>query len=315
METINTKPATIDQLVAVLEAPFPIYALIDPMLGEPLPGMTPAVGLTLAQARANVWQRKVHQIELDERVPLFPHQHPYLVELNGIEDPILQMTFELAEEEHAEAGADGIHGDGGAPHRLGGWLQSDTHPGQLLIHLATMFRLSVATRITAKYLRLPDRRVLGLVRDTVGETRMADLLGPIAKWVYLDAFGRVESLPGSGKPTSLRLSRDEWKLISQSEVIHRAISQCQLDGQRYSQVIDAARQMESVANVFAHRFDGTADLAKWLALTVLHPRLADTRSVTSFMSQAGDPPELVRHIYCELLTLMRSSDTLPKGDT
>lgn len=149
----DSQLADVQSLRASLDPVTPVFVLIDPMVGEPLL-------LDLADGywgdpqtqREAAWQRQVERIALSPRVPLALHQHPYLVQLQGIDDPLLELTLDLAHAEQSDAMKDGLDGEGTAAHRIGGWLQSSMHPDQLAKQMAEMFRVSTEAHTKATYL-------------------------------------------------------------------------------------------------------------------------------------------------------------------
>ncbi|MEJ7807255.1 MAG: hypothetical protein WKG03_15185, partial [Telluria sp.] len=81
------KTATLSVLQALIDQPLAIYLLVDPMLGEPLPGTPPAEGADFELVRAAAWHRDVATIALHASVGLAPWLHPYLVSIRGLDDP------------------------------------------------------------------------------------------------------------------------------------------------------------------------------------------------------------------------------------
>jgi len=167
-ESAFTTAASASDLSASMDVALPIFVLVDPMLGEPLYRVA-EVGEGTTATREAGWQRNITPVQLDPSVSLPPHQHPYLVALSGPDDPLLAETMELAQEERLEAQKNGLDGDGGGAHRIGGWIQSSLHADQLAERLSSMFRVNTTAFTKARYMRQVDRRVLSLLRHVVGD--------------------------------------------------------------------------------------------------------------------------------------------------
>jgi hypothetical protein len=304
----------------ILDPAMPIFLLVDPMLGEPLPRMVMETDPASAQVAREVgWDRAVHPIALSARVPLPSQQHPYLVALEGMDDPLLELTLELAHAERSVAQGQGLDGAGCAAHRISGWLQSSMHVEQLAEYLSQIFRVNTAAHTQATYLRLVDRRTFALLRHVVGDERLAECMGRVRSWSYIDATGKLAVLRNESEEiTPLRISDDEWRLLVQGETIHRALAQWlgeierrgaashAQDQQLYAQFLVAAGESKKVANQWPHRFAGIPDQTIWTALSILHPGIAGISSVRNFMQDLGtddDPADLLRFKHQQVSTL------------
>lgn len=316
--------ADIKKLRASFDPITPILVLIDPMLGEPIPGADALASNTdLQTQREALWQRQVMHIQLPRRVPLPVGKHPYLVELQGISDPLLEETLELAHAERSAALADGMEGEGAAAHRIGGWLQSSMHLPQLAQHLSSLLRVNTEARTRATYLRLVDRRVLALLRHVVGDERVVSQFGRLQRWTYLDMQGQLARLQSPGEDvTSLLLSEKEWHVMEQGEALHRTMAQwlgettrtgesnlCHQPAQQlYAPIRDAIAVARQAAARWPHRFTQPIDEVVWAALTLLHPLLPRNEAVHTLLAQTGttdDPPEPVRYLQREIGAFLR----------
>jgi hypothetical protein len=298
----------------IYDPAMPMFILIDPMLGEPLPGMALEVDSASAQsAREAGWERAVEPIVLPSRVALPSHQHPYLVALSGMDDPLLELTLEIAHAERSMAQEQGLDGEGGAAHRIAGWLQTSMHVEKLAEHLSHLFRVNTTAYTKATYLRLVDRRALALMRHVVGDERLTGQFGRLRRWSYIDAIGKLAMLRNEGDEiTPLRLNDDEWRFLEQGESIHRALAQWLGEIERagdvtnssaqqlYAQFSLAAGESKSVAKQWPHRFAGLPDQTTWSALSLLHPGLVRMASVRNLMQEPGtadEPADLVRYLH------------------
>ena len=248
-----------------------------------------------------------------------PYQHPYLVALSGLDDRLLDDTCEIAHSERLAAQEGGISGNGGAAHRIGGWLQSTMHPENLAEHLSTLFKVNTAAFTSASYLRLVDRRALALLRHIAGDMRVREQFGRLQRWVYLDAFGSLVDLSSAREaPLPLRLSAEEWRTMEKSEAIHRTMAQWLGEAATadaalerkfndiYGTVQLAVAEGEQAGKQWPHRFRGLADYTVYAAMCLLYPGFATIETVSKMLTHPGnadDPPELLRHLHAELKQL------------
>ena len=296
----------------------PVFVLVDPMLGDPLPGDDAQQGTNPQSRREALWQREVEGIALHPRAPLSQHQHPYLVALHSRDDPLLEITLKLAHAERAEVLADGLDGDGSGTHRIGGWLQSSLPPAQLAAVLSAMFRVNTTALTRATYLRLADRRVLALLREVAGDVRVAGQFGRLQRWTYLDMQGHLSTLQSdSEEAISLCLNDTEWSCMEQGEALNRTLAQwlgeaIRTDDQTvlrqqphvlYAAARHALTAALSASRAWPHRFSGLADHTTWASLHLRHPNLAESQAVQNLMQQPGtpdEPPEPARYLYREI---------------
>ena len=314
-----------EDIIARLDGATPTFVLIDPLLGEPLPGVDFGLSGADAQAaREDCWDREVIQIQLSDRISLPLSQHPYLVGLEGSADPILELTLELAQAEQEKACSDELEGKGMAAHRIGGWLQSSMHSRQLAETIAVMCNVNTEAYTLARYLRLADRRALALLRHVVGESRIRGMLGRIQRWSYLDAMGEIATLNGMEMgidSTPVRLSLAEWHHMELGEVIHRTLAQYLGELGRsglgpalhctaanlYDPATNAVEVARQAARTWPHRFLEPSDQTTYATLALLYPALADSPAVQSLLQQAGssdEPATPLRYLHARVRALL-----------
>ncbi len=302
-------PASLEDLVAAFDPVVPIFVLIDPMLGEPVP----------AEDARDDWARQVTPLKLHPSVALQPHQHPYLIALAGVGDSLLETTLAIAHDERTALLDAGIGGHGGAVHRICGWLQTSLHADQLAEQLATMFRVNTEAYTTATYLRLLDRRVLGLLRHLIGDARVAGQFGRLQSWTYLTPLGRLATLRSTAEQaTPVRLSKDEWDHLQQGESMHRTMRQWlgelslidaapQMDqAAMYDRTREALREAYQAALRWPHRFRDLQDETSWAVMTMMYPGLARMPAVAALMQEAGTsdaPAEQLMYAYPQVQSL------------
>lgn len=316
--------ATADELRCAFDPSTPLFVLIDPMAGEPLPGIEAVPGGEPQPQREAAWGREVTRIALHERVPLLPHQHPYLIGLRGLDDPLLDITLELAHAQGTAARAEGLDGTGMAAHHIGGWMQSSMHPPQLAQALALMCRVNTDAWTEATYLRLPDPRTLDLLRHVAGDARVTGQFGRLQSWTYVDARGQLGALRAAGEETSLLyLGWQEWRIMDQGALLHRTLAQWlgemartgdgpSQHGKRraqelYPALLLALANAKRAARRWPSRFNKLEDQTVWAALCLLHPGLAGSDAVRALMDEPGtadEPPEPVRYLHRELTALI-----------
>lgn len=284
--------------------------LIDPLLGEPLPVEQGDMGdaAALAQARERTWLRPIHIVKLASGIDLPLHQHPYLVELQGPNDPTLTESLEIAAEELSQSQSGGLASSGSAPHRIGGWLQSSLSATELTKALSAMMRVSTQAFTTARYQRLADRRAMDWLRQVAGDERVAAQLGCIQSWSYLDPCGRLAQLRSSGEvATPLRLTQTEWAAFMKGALLHPTVARWL--GERagssdttstpdtrdcYRRASAALERAEAAARRWPPRFPRPSDRVAWAALVLLHPDIEQCAEVVAALTlpiAAGDPPE------------------------
>lgn len=320
METKLLTLADVTKLRACLISDTPILVLIDPMLGEPLPSNA-ADGTDMQAAREAMWQRPVQPIPLSERTPLPPQQHPYLVELEGMTDPLLEATLEIAHDERLQAQTDGLDGEGAAAHRIGGWLQSTMHLTELAEQLSTMLQVNTEAPTKATYLRLVDRRVLALLRYVVGDALVAQQFGRIQNWAYLNVHGQISALKTmSESPSPIRLDRTQWTQMEVGEMVNRTLALwlgeasrrqrvevCNIPAQAlYDSLFVAIARAAEAAQTWPHRFQQLLDRSVWSALLLLDPAVEHSASIHQLLNNTGaqddpnEPAEPLRFLHHQI---------------
>ncbi len=317
-------PSELEQLRAGMDRLTPLFVLIDPMVGEPLPGLgAPEPGADMNLLRKQLWQREIVEIALPTVIALPPHLHPYLVQLHGPDDPLLSLTLDLANDERAAAQAGGLDGEGRAAHRIGGWLQSSMRPEELAAIVATMCRLDTDAYTKATYLRLGDRRVLDLLCHVVDDSRVASQFGRLQSWDYLDPAGRLRRLRSPCEQAApLRLSAGEWQRLERGALLHRTVAQwlgeiAQTDGvlpeALYAAAESAVNHAASAARVWPHRFKTAGDEVAWAVLSLLNPTLPHSHAVLRLLADSGsedDPPEPMRYLHRDVRNLAQQASTV-----
>lgn len=303
-------PSKLEQLRQGIDPLTPLFVLIDPMAGEPLPGQ-------------QLWEREIVPVVLAKTIELPPHQHPYLVQLRGPDDPLLDVSLQLAEAERAASQSGGLDGEGRAAHRIGGWLQSSMQTEALAHIIANMCLLKTDAYTKAAYLRLADRRVLDLLRHVVGDNRVAGQFGRLQSWDYLDPAGRLRRLRSSDEQAGpLRLSAAEWQRLTRGELLHRTVAQwlgaiAQTDGvppeALYPAAENAVINAASAAKTWPHRFKTAGDETVWAALSLLHPSLPHSHAVLKLLADPGseaEPPEPLRYLHHDVSAIAEQASSL-----
>lgn len=316
-------------LRASLNPETPTFVLIDPMLGEPLPTADiPCNDADLQSMREAMWHRSVTPIELSQRTKLPPHQHPYLVAMQGITDPLLETTLAIAHSERLQAQIDGLAGEGAAAHRIGGWLQSTMHSPQLAAHLSVMLQVNTAVPTTSTYLRLIDRRTLALIRHVTGDAGIINQFGRLQSWVYLDVQGSISALKSSGEhTTTLRLDHHQWSRMQEGEMLNRTLAQwlgearrlgqthlCERPAQTlYEPLFKAVASARQAAKLWPHRFSLPIDQSIWAALSLLYPALEKEPAVGHLLQNTrlqDEPPEPLRYLHGQVSEIMSKTSPL-----
>ena len=172
-----------------------LYLLIDPFLGDPVLPAPLEAGLSadaLNAQRTEAWLRPTFALNLPKGLAMDAALAPYLVALQGPDDPWMDTSVQWALEETVHTWQADAHQS--APHRVGGWLQSAALGPQLATHLTEWLRLRTQQPTSARYLRLADRRVWSLAVHVLGESAMAASLPPVQHWHWLDAHAAWRTL-------------------------------------------------------------------------------------------------------------------------
>lgn len=259
-----------------------VFVLIDPFIGdpvlqEPFPSDLDVVALDLQRSQA--WERPCHTLTLPPLLELDPALAPYLVELSGSDDPWLETTLEWALRETVRSWL--APADGQPAHRVGGWLHSAAFGPALARKLSGWLALDTRTTTSARYLRLADRRVWGLVLHVLGESAVAQRMAPVQCWHWIDAHATLcelssatlQDAPLRSDGSLAQFSGAQWALMARGQSVHGYLAtQC---GQRLSDPNDAPTHWPSVST------------AQWqLALQAASAR-ADTHKKSD--SQEGKP--------------------------
>mgnify|MGYP005756262241 CR=1 FL=1 len=216
----------------------PVFVLIDPLLGDPLMSEPLPEGLSLKDLddrRSSAWGRASHVLQLPPGVVLDSKLAPYLVEMDGRQDPWLATTIGWAVEETLASWA--TMPTEGHPHRIGGWLQSAAFTPTLVSQLSAWLALSTETATRARYLRVADRRVWSLAVHVLGADHVARRLAPVQSWHWLDAHAAWQHLDATmdaevqaADPQPLaRFSRAQWSVMAQGPAIHQHMA-CEQSG-------------------------------------------------------------------------------------
>ena len=227
-----TREESLAALRRVCEPDLPLFLLVDPMVGDVFPQTNLPQGgdvKALKQYRETVWGRPVHMVELERSIKLEMARRPYLVEIEGVDDPWLETSFELALDEREGSWAGGLGGTGQVVHKIGGWLRTKLPGESLAALLGRWMRLNTETYVSAKYLRLADPRVLSLLSAVLGAQTLQERMGRLRQWCYFDAHGSLQHLNSSDPQRtetaeSLRLNREQWSKMALGHVVHGAIA-------------------------------------------------------------------------------------------
>ncbi|MCY1215038.1 hypothetical protein D9M72_268730 [compost metagenome] len=242
----------------------PVYLLIDGFSGSP-------------EGLGEVGRHRRHAIDV-ERLKVPPDRAPYLLELEDRHDPLLDLSLVLAIQEHLNACA-----DGSGPSRVGGWLQTHRHGGNgatLARQLRGLFHARGAPG-KGRYLRLADRRVLGLLHQAPRAHSVLPLppidwsssLQGIASWAYLDMNFDVQALRGAAGdslPRPLKLEAPHWTLPVRAEAINRTLMAWQRTRRRLP--ADAlAQALHKVGNASRRGLADPKTQAAYAAEALQHP--------------------------------------------
>lgn len=295
-------------LHARLDVGLPIFVLVDPLAGEPVPLVDVDATSSpdqLAMARAHGWGRSTFCVHLDDRaIPIGAVRKPYLVELSGVNDPWLQKTLRMAADERGASHGGEAGNPGRTTHRIGGWLQGHRTPPELAQELAIAMLLRVTTRVPARYLRLADRRVLDWVRHIVGDERVRAALPAGLQWHYLASSGDLATVGGrdAGPASPLTFAPDEWKRLQAGPAHHATAARwygTHYEGVRehkdsppvadvsWARIEKAVIDAERAASRHPARIRGVNDISAWAALALRHPEDAIESTIQSLNELTG----------------------------
>jgi len=299
------------------------------MMGDPVQldnahDLEPAAVL---QARARAWRRSVFAVTLAQKIDLPKKLHPYLVALDGPDDPWLERTWESAVGERHRCEGEGLVSSGAGPHRIGGWLQSSLSPHDLAKRVGSLMSVNTEASTAAQYQRLADRRALSLIRHVVGDQRLQSAAAGIEFWNYLDARGCLGTIRGArhAEPTPLRLSRAEWSTFIRGELLHPTISRwlgelsararsnapiqvpgSESEGLVFERAIAALARADVALRQWHKRFATPADQCAWAALTLVFPAIDTSRRVNALLEEPaldGESPMGIDAMMSSLMPL------------
>ena len=316
------------QLRASIDPVTPLFVLVDPMVGEPLPGIsTSSPGSGATDQRMQGWGRDIVPVELAKSITLPAHQHPYLIQLLGPDDPLLEVTLDIAEEERLASQSGGLDGTGRSAHRIGGWLQSSMRWPELGALVAEMCRVNTDANTKATYLRLGDRRVLDLLCHVAGQSRVAAQFGRLQSWTYLKADGDLCRLQSPGEHRErLRLDETEWQRMLTGEMLHRAMAHylgettftdAMIAPPTYSSAETARLLAADAALRWPHRFKSDVDDTVWGALAMWRPSMAKLPAIQELLEDPGsesEPAEPVSFVHRDLITLIQKAEKTARFD-
>ncbi|MEO5934871.1 MAG: hypothetical protein ABIQ08_15150 [Duganella sp.] len=316
------------QLRASIDPVTPLFVLVDPMVGEPLPGIgIPVPGSDATDQRAQGWERDIVPVTLPKSIALPAHQHPYLIQLRGGDDPLLEVTFSIAGQERLEAQSGGLDGTGRAVHRIGGWLQSSMRWPELGARVAEMCRVNTEAATKATYLRVADRRVLDLLCHVGGQSRVVAQFGRLQSWTYLNVNGDLSRLQSPREQSErLRLSEQEWRRMYRGEMLHRtlahylgetAFTDAMIATPTYASAETALLSCADAARRWPHRFKSDVDDAVWAALAMWRPSINQLPAIRDLLDDPGsedEPAEPVSFVHRDLITLIQRAEKKARFD-
>lgn len=222
---------SLESLCSRLDPGIPVYALIDPLAGEPfaLPGESD----DLARERRLVWGVDVEPIVLPDTLDLAPACWPYLVPVDAAQS-VLKRTWALRQDELEQSSEGGLAGNGTAACASGGWVQAlwADRAAKALARVMTATR-----RGRPRYLRLGDSRVATRTLRSAGAAALWHAIGhgsTIHRWHLVNGQGDLVCLirPGDGLPeqaAALEFDQDQRAEIERGHWVDagvvRAMSQ------------------------------------------------------------------------------------------
>lgn len=279
---------SIEHLRQSLALGTPIYVLIDPVLGDPLPD----VAIPLASSardvqteRETIWQRLVVPVPLDPSIKLPPAYQPYLVLLTKPSDHYLELTWEIANGERSKALQGGLDGSGEEIFKIGGWLQTTMPAEQLAAMLGRWMRLKTVVPVVERYLRLGDSRVLALLCHVLSDQALIARMGRLSRWIYLDAYNRKCCLENTEAHVASEqwlelpiLSRRQWQDMQRGNLIHAAIAKVhlllfQVNQESTADEIPPYRSALKFAEIWSAK-QNSADAVLWSGINTREDRVA-----------------------------------------
>jgi len=274
----------------------PVFVLVDPLLGEPDDELNESLQAcdsahAAIEARSAFWKADVFPVALDEAMGVRTGRQPYLVECLPERRDMLIATLRMALQERSRALATGL-----APYRIGGWLQSASAPERLCQALAELCRLRTRPdRLTpAKYLRVADRRVLGLLCHVVGSEQIMGRLPGLDHWSWLDDSGELRAIARTQRKAFDPIVFDNctWPRMDHGTGIH--VVRARLIGmapgaeagfERIESALDRARHF---AARWPLRFTSARDVQDWALLELLYGDLTNHPQISRILAH-GDP--------------------------
>lgn len=287
---------TFDALMTRLDSLVPSFVLVDPFLGEPAGALNDELlgcddVQAMNDARGAFWKAEVFPVALDEALGIASHQQPYLVECSTAQGDTLAETARIAVQERAQALASGL-----APYRIGGWLQSARAPEDICAALSRLCPLTTRPKrlTSARYLRVADRRVLGLLCHVLGAGQIMARLAGLDRWIWLDDGGGLCAIERSEHQTlePLVLDGTTWPRIARGSDLHpvraRLIA-AEPDSKADFDRIDAAlKRAREIARRWPARFATGRDVQDWALLALIFGDLENDPAVIQILAH-GDP--------------------------
>lgn len=277
---------TAENLGSLLDRALPVYVLVDPMLGDPAPGLEPddqAEYADIAECRRAAWGREIHDVELHHSIKLERRRHPYLVETHSQDQLLLAQSVQLARQ-----------GVGAIPH-IGGWLQSALDGAALARGLSRAMLVKARPFAQERYMRLADPRALAWLCHVVGTDAVARQFPRLAQWLYADALGGLQRLANEGDSLAdLILSEDQWQRFMKSQLVHCTLVRCidRLPAQShcsaaYGLIEAALPSADSAARQRPACFKSVEDHAAWTALQVARPGFEHLAAAKRLLDEAA----------------------------
>lgn len=302
-----------ESLTQALDPAQPLYILVDPIAGEPvaLAEVDEADLQALQSARSSSWGTEVLAIKLPSRIDLPAHLHPYLVMPERVSATCVQLSWDLVQRELQASHSGGVGGSGQAVHRIGAWLQSGRSPRDVAEHLAQLMLLDTQVRTKASYLRLADRRAFAWLCHVLGDPVLSAHMGPVGRWLYLGASGRIERLVGHGdscQPARPRITTEQWALLEHGPLVHRslarALGQLAMDSgpplasdeaTLFALAWHAVQTAVAAASRHPNALQTDDDLTAWASLTLLQPNWSASPGGQKAIAHAAQPDTPTMH--------------------
>jgi len=276
------------------------YALVDPYFGEyPDSGLDVSASTSfsgLARSRSDAWEGRFVQVAESTEPLIDPRRLPYLVYLEGAEDPLLARMIDAAFQEHQAV----LTGQFAGIYRVGTLIETSLPPKLLMQRLERMWECTPGIG-TVHYVRVADRRVVEALAELVGQESFSRWLGPIARWHILARDFSWKTFRGAVDETTFpeedcyaRHRRLESQALVDTElVLSRESRRCFVGGlqavsraltiwQQHGHVPEAgmlARAWQGVKAAAKHGLESPADQAVFAYCWVRHADCAAHPSV------------------------------------